>query len=107
MAAEIRIARQHVAAIGNRFGQHIGPGAHGPCVERQIALRHAGLTVEAIGLPGNGRDKRHGKPVIELRVQTLDANAQRVIVKRLHPRKPEVAQIEPRQITRTGGKILA
>ena len=106
-STEVRISRQHVTAIGYGFGQHEGPGAHRPCIERQIALCHAGLAVKTVGFPGNWRDKRHGKPVVELRVQTLDADAQRAFIKRLHARKPEVTQIEPWQIPRTWREILA
>ena len=99
LAAEIRVALQHMAPVLDELGQHIRPGADRPIVQRQVFLGHAGLGVELLGLPRHGRKKGHRQPVFELRVFTDHADAQRVPVERLRTGKGVVAEVQKRQVT--------
>ncbi|MCY1514713.1 hypothetical protein D9M68_492630 [compost metagenome] len=104
----VGVAAQHVAAVLQGLHQHVRAGAHGPGIERQIVRRHAGLAVEAVGLPGDGRREGHGQPVLELRVLAVDADAQRLRVKRLHAGKAvRLAQVQPGRRARAARHIAA
>src|SRR5690606_26672096 len=95
----MRGARQDMTAILQRLDQHEWARTDRPRIERQIVRRHARLAVKTIRLPGDGRGKSHGQPILELWVLALDADAQRVIVERLHAVKAIVlAQMQPGQI---------
>lgn len=71
-------------------------------------LGHAGLAVEAVGLPGHGRGEGHGQPVLELRVLADHADAQGMGVERLHAGKAVgLAQVQPGQRARAAGQVAA
>jgi hypothetical protein len=95
LAAEQRVALQHHAPVRVVHGQHVGTGADRVPVERDVPGGKARLAVEAVGLPRHGREERHGEPVLELRVDVVQAYAQRVAVGRLDAGEREGPQIEP------------
>ena len=107
IAAEIGIARQDVAAVLAVLRQHVRPGAHRPVVQGQVALGHAGLAVELVGFPGDGREEGHRQPVLELRVLALDPYAQRMGIQRLHAFEGVFAEVQPRQVARGRDQALA
>jgi len=74
-----------------RLSQHVGTRPDWPVIQREVTLRHTRLTVKPVSFPGNGRDKRHGKPILELRIQTFDTDPQRVFVKRFDAGKTNAA----------------
>ena len=98
LAAEVRIALEHVPPVLDVFGLHERAGADRPEVEREVLFRHAGLRVELLGLPRNRREEGHRQPVLELRILALHADAQRVLVERLGPGEGILAEIEEGQV---------
>ena len=94
LAAEIRVALEHMAAVLHVVGQHVGTGAHRPHVQRQAAARHAGLGVKLVGLPRHRCHEGHRQPVLPLRVLAVDADAQRVAVERRRAGQRELAKVE-------------
>ncbi len=98
LAAEVRVAFQHVAAVFLVHRHHERAGADRPSVQRQVLLRHAGLGVELVGLPGHRREERHHHPVQQLRVLALHAHAQRVLVERDRAGHLVLAKVQERQV---------
>ena len=86
---------------------HVSPCAHGPGIQRQIALGHARLLIEPVSFPRHRSSERHGQPIAELRILAIDTNSERVIIQRLYTVKGVVAQIQPRRLVLTGCRIGA
>ena len=104
LATVVGVALEHVAAVLNILGHHVGARAHGPGVERQALAGHAGLGIKGVGLPGNGRQKGHGHPVLPLRILAFDAQTQGVLVHGLRARQGPLAEVQERLVTGGGRK---
>ncbi len=97
--AVIRVAHQHHARVGVVFHQHVRPGADRPPVQRQVALGHARLAEEAVGLRRHRPEERHRQPEQELRVGTLQRDAIRVAIDHLDTRQLEPGEIDPPRVS--------
>ena len=87
-----------MAAVLLVLGQHERAGTDRPGIQAQVALGHARLRVEGVGLPRHRREEAHRQPVVELRVLAVQADAQRVVIERLGPGERERAKVQERQV---------
>ncbi len=92
---KIRIALKHHLPVRIVLGQHIGTGADRVPVERQVFLRHAGLTIKTIDLHRHRREKRHRQPVLKLRIAALQPDPISVVIDDLDAGQWILPEIEP------------
>ena len=92
---EVRVFLHHHAQIRIVFREHERASAHRVPVQRDIALLHSWLTVEFLGLPGHRREKRHGQPVHQLRILSMDADSVGITVIHRQAGKINIPQILP------------
>ena len=94
LAAVVRVALHHDAAVFAVLGDHVRAGADRPGVHRHAELAHAGLRIERIGLPWHRRQEGHLHPVLPLRVLALEADAQQVLFGRRRSGQRPAAKVE-------------
>ncbi len=79
-AAEVRVAREHHAAVRVVLAEQVGTGTDGVPVEREVPLGHARLAVEALGLPRHRREEWHREPIDELWITLAQGDLESVVV---------------------------